>query len=262
MYQSMLGVLLLSIAQAPAENVAGEETAILTTVTVEQAARNYRIEIYNRLRTNRAEYDRLRKAGDELEALWQSRGEPQAQRADVIGWFELARPSVGTLAGMPLPPLPDVPQTIPVSTPRETNVTETQEPKRRVRFSDIFDDVKVKAIKLGEEDGDAGQAEDDDPFIGLDPTEEATLPKLDRQPVETEEASSSPFVSQEPAKFLDPPTPVDSSPGNPAWPKSKRQSLFEILNDQEKTPADLNFTNPKAEQSDDEKGSSDESDKE
>jgi hypothetical protein len=75
-------------------------------LTPEQAARLYRVEVYNTFRLDRMEFERRREIGEQLWTAFDKAGRPAAQRQAVIDWFTTAR------EGQPadLPPIPELPQ--------------------------------------------------------------------------------------------------------------------------------------------------------
>lgn len=78
-------------------------------LSVERAARQFRIHAYETYRTDREIYDQFLQAGDELLANWQDAGRPSDHRHEVLAWYRGATPI--TLAAS-LPPLPALPMRI------------------------------------------------------------------------------------------------------------------------------------------------------
>lgn len=101
--QTMM-TLLAGLASATVNTPASEE------LSVERAARQYRIHVYDTYRTDRDSYDRFRKSGDELLVSWRTSGQPGNHRDQVVGWYRDA--SANSLATS-LPPLPDLPVRLP-----------------------------------------------------------------------------------------------------------------------------------------------------
>lgn len=97
--QTMM-TLLAGFVSATVNTPASEE------LSVERAARQYRIHVYDTYRTDREAYDRFRKNGDELLETWRIAGQPGKHRDEVVGWYRDA--STNSLATS-LPPLPDLP---------------------------------------------------------------------------------------------------------------------------------------------------------
>jgi len=182
MYQTMLGLLLASVVQVPV-------TQVNVSPSVEQAARDYRITVYNTLRTNRPEYDRLRNAGDTLLANWRMGGQPADQRQEVVAWFESVgnRTTLAT-ADRPLPVQPEFPvaQKVTLTDPDHSNAPSSEE-------SD--EGAEVEVIDLDSE--------------GSGLTVQPPLPKLERMTVEEPKMKNNPFsTSHDPADFLKQPTPL------------------------------------------------------
>jgi hypothetical protein len=75
-------------------------------VSVDQAARLYRLEIYQTFRTDRREYEARRETGDKILTAFRKLESPDAQREEVLQWFSTARDA--SLAGQvrTLPQLP------------------------------------------------------------------------------------------------------------------------------------------------------------
>ncbi len=80
--------------------------AATAEISVEHAARLYRIEVYNRYRLNRAEYDLRRAIGDEVWAAYEKSSRSDERREDVLCWFEAARYASAEGSFDSLPPLP------------------------------------------------------------------------------------------------------------------------------------------------------------
>ena len=76
-------------------------------VDVSQAARTYRIHIYETYRLNREEYDVRRAAADELSTWWQDAGNPEEYEQVVLSWFE---EKLHTESGQFVPQLPELPE--------------------------------------------------------------------------------------------------------------------------------------------------------
>lgn len=96
-------------------------------ITTEHAARLYRIETYNHLRHNRAEYDQRIAAGEQVWKSFHDAGQPNLQRDEVLAWFLAARTAVQSQQPIPSAPQleavakqpaqqPDVTKEIPVLT--------------------------------------------------------------------------------------------------------------------------------------------------
>ena len=79
---------------------------------IERAARDFRIQVYETYRTNRAEYNARRFLADELLEAWIAAGRPAAYHADVLHWYADAA-ELATNVAAPLPPLPELPDPLP-----------------------------------------------------------------------------------------------------------------------------------------------------
>ena len=77
---------------------------------VEQAARSYRITVYDRFRTDRPLYDYFIAAGDDVLGAWRSAEGSQRESAEVVEWFEMAQRSLLDRKAQELPPLPELAQ--------------------------------------------------------------------------------------------------------------------------------------------------------
>lgn len=96
----------LASAVAMAVSWAGESLpAPAAAITTEQAARLYRIEIYNTYRLDRSEHDRRLALGQQVWQRYRDAGEPNAARDEVVQWFVAARE-----ASRARQPLPEAPQ--------------------------------------------------------------------------------------------------------------------------------------------------------
>ncbi len=86
-------------------SLAGEALpAPAPTLTTEHAARLYRIETYNTLRHDRAEYERRIAAGEQVWKTFNDAGQPNAQRDEVLQWFVAARTAVQQKQALPALP--------------------------------------------------------------------------------------------------------------------------------------------------------------
>jgi hypothetical protein len=98
----MVGLATLVGLLAPAAAVFAEDPEL----TVERAAREYRIRIYERYRLRRDQYDLHREAGEALMRAWIAAGQPAKSRQAVVGWYQRA---ADLAAPNQLPPLPLMP---------------------------------------------------------------------------------------------------------------------------------------------------------
>lgn len=86
-------------------SLAGETLPLpAPAITTEHAARLYRIEIYNTYRHDRAEYDRRLAAGAALWKSFDTAGQPNEQRDEVLQWFVDARAASQRRAALPTAP--------------------------------------------------------------------------------------------------------------------------------------------------------------
>ena len=94
--------LVMGAAVPAAEGVAARD--------VEQAARSYRITVYDRFRTDRPLYDHFIAAGDEVLGAWRNAEGSQREPAEVVEWFAMAQRSLLDRNAQELPPLPELAQ--------------------------------------------------------------------------------------------------------------------------------------------------------
>lgn len=94
-------ILLIGLVSAP-----GTETTHDQPVSVERAARQFRIQAYEMYRSDRETYDRIRSAGDRLLSNWQESGMPAEHRDTVYAWYQDA---AFLDFDADLPPLPELP---------------------------------------------------------------------------------------------------------------------------------------------------------
>jgi hypothetical protein len=73
---------------------------------VQRAARNYRIQVYNTFRLNRAEYDRRQATGWQLLDAWKNSGRNDARGQELIEWFSEATEASLVDNGRALPSVP------------------------------------------------------------------------------------------------------------------------------------------------------------
>lgn len=108
-----LTLLTLSVVVAqiqPIQTASGNPAVERGIREAAQAARQFRRSVYENYRTDRPEFDRRWKAGEELWRHWIAIEQPAAHREAVIGWFhEAARLAVAGDRG-PLPDLPTLPE--------------------------------------------------------------------------------------------------------------------------------------------------------
>lgn len=91
-------------------SVLGEELPRpAASLTTEQAARLYRIEVYNQFRTNRAEYDRRIAQGEQVWKDFEAAGFPVEHRDTITTWFIAGRESATVGDHRTLPQLPSLP---------------------------------------------------------------------------------------------------------------------------------------------------------
>jgi hypothetical protein len=74
----------------------------------EGAARNYRIQVYDTFRLDRAEYDRRRAEWTRIETAWQEAGRPEAEQPKLVHWLEEAVAQSRTESVGPLPAAPQI----------------------------------------------------------------------------------------------------------------------------------------------------------
>lgn len=74
-------------------------------LSVERAARQFRINVYDTYRNDRPTYDRLRATGDELLSKWEDAGHPIRHHDEVVGWYQNAWTDESAVS-MALPDLP------------------------------------------------------------------------------------------------------------------------------------------------------------
>ena len=101
--QTTLGAIaLLTLLEASlSANITWDENT-----TVEQAARQYRIETYERYRLERDAYDRRTKPGNELFNRWIKAGQPKNFADAVVGWYRDAIRMGQENPYQQLPPIP------------------------------------------------------------------------------------------------------------------------------------------------------------
>jgi hypothetical protein len=111
-----------------------------SNLTIEQAAREYRIRVYERFRLTRDQYDSHRRVGDEVLRLWRITGEPADQSSEVVEWFRQA--TEATEVSSALPPLPSLKprQVVEAASPTEEEAAaEPQAP--------MLDEETAKALE-------------------------------------------------------------------------------------------------------------------
>ena len=104
MMKALLSLTTLLVFPTPVALADPQESEL----TVEQAAREYRIQVYERFRLTRDQYDSYRDAGDELLRLWRVGGEPAERSAEVVEWYQQAAEATETGVASLLPPLPSL----------------------------------------------------------------------------------------------------------------------------------------------------------
>ncbi len=77
---------------------------------VQRAARNYRIQVYNTFRLNRAEYDRRQATGWQLLDVWKNSGRNDVRGQELIEWFSEATDASSVDNGHALPSVPQFAQ--------------------------------------------------------------------------------------------------------------------------------------------------------
>ncbi len=122
---------------------AGQQVSETAELSVEQAARLYRIEVYNTFRNDRAEYDHRRAQGEQVWAAFDAAGQPQQHRSTVTQWFVAAREaSTPSQVGV-LPAMPEISRQDQVTSniAEETHPVATSARPERVPISPIPTDV-------------------------------------------------------------------------------------------------------------------------
>ena len=122
---------------------AGQPASETTELSAEQAARLYRIEVYNTFRNDRNEYDQRRALGNQVWAAYETAGQPQHHRSTVTQWFIAAREvSTPSQIGV-LPALPDLtrPDQVTSNFAAETHPVATSARPERVPMSPVPSDV-------------------------------------------------------------------------------------------------------------------------
>ncbi len=79
-----------------------------TDLSVERAARSYRIEVYDNLRTDREEFNARYQKSHKLIRLWNRSQQTDEEHAQVIQWFEDSRNASNSKTLTPLAALPDL----------------------------------------------------------------------------------------------------------------------------------------------------------
>jgi hypothetical protein len=147
MIKPLLGLTLLIGFPAPAASTLGQERE----VTVEQAAREYRIQIYERFRLDRDQYNLHREAGDELLRIWRAAGAPAERREAVVQWYEGAAETALASRVSSLPPLPvlEVPNPVEASPPEFAPFAESQTPAPDADTSQAAEDATSSTPPAG-----------------------------------------------------------------------------------------------------------------
>jgi hypothetical protein len=89
-------------------NLAGAGADEFSPYDVEQAARRFRIQVYDTFREERDEFDRRSEQGAELWRKWEAAGRPSALAEELTAWYEAARRASRADARAELPAWPDV----------------------------------------------------------------------------------------------------------------------------------------------------------
>lgn len=89
---------------------AADPGSMQENVSVENAARHFRIQLYESCRSDRPTYDLIRSTSDQLLSNWQASGRPAEQLDEVLSWYQDASDFDATL-----PPLPVLPVVEPES---------------------------------------------------------------------------------------------------------------------------------------------------
>ncbi len=79
-----------------------------TDLSVERAARSYRIEVYDNLRTDREEFNARYQESHKLIRLWNKSQQTDEEHAQVIKWFDDSRNASNSNTLTPLTALPDL----------------------------------------------------------------------------------------------------------------------------------------------------------
>lgn len=151
--QTMM-TLLAGLVSATVNSPASEE------LSVERAARQYRIHVYDTYRTDRDSYNRFRKSGDELLDSWRTSGQPGNHRDQVVGWYREA--SANSLATS-LPPLPDLPVWLPPESEATVDADqfsspETEPPSVFQTLTPLLMESDDESFESADEAGDPGDS--------------------------------------------------------------------------------------------------------
>ena len=94
------------LAVVLATGLSGSTGAISPGESVEEAARAYRIQVYQTFRLDREEFDRRRAEWRRLEEAWYAAGKPDSDAALLVDWLEEATEQSTADSQGPLPELP------------------------------------------------------------------------------------------------------------------------------------------------------------
>ncbi len=84
----------------------GAAARAVDPLVIERAARQYRMQLYHSFRLDRAEYERGRKAWEQVVAAWEAAGSRADQRPLLLAWLQAATASVSSGTAKPLPAIP------------------------------------------------------------------------------------------------------------------------------------------------------------
>lgn len=105
-------------------------------LSAEQAARLYRISVYETFRGERPEFNRRRELGDKVWNRFEALGRPQDQYHEVLDWFSAARQATLASPAGELPPLPEFTTLPPVANNAHDVIpVATSAPEERVRIN-------------------------------------------------------------------------------------------------------------------------------
>ena len=158
-----IGYLTLALAMSqffapPVDRI--DASAVRAEVDVERAAREYRRNVYLNFRTNREEFDRRWKAGEDLYQHWTAIRKPASHGQAVEAWFAQAAAASswegGVLPPHPYLPEPSLPTAFSVIEPTPADIDDP------APQPDPLADTTPPGFK---EAADEGDLEKDNPFL-------------------------------------------------------------------------------------------------
>jgi hypothetical protein len=234
---------LLAVVIAAGLAVGNSDSRSPQEVQLEQAARAYRIQVYDTFHLDRAEYDQRRAEWTRLEAAWQTAGKPNRELPALLNWLAAATAqsqpeSIGSLPAAPViavdpqthPKNADARQVVlPKSTDGTPEVSGTEPKPEQPKTTVSAEKPSVAEVKP-DSLAPVEQLNANKTATPVGATTTLEQPALDEKPAEREPAAPEPSAPAPTPPSTESGADQGRPPANSGWLHSLGEELGQDLN--------------------------------